>query len=163
MINAYSELYLDDAMNNLGDMVEYAICDLGFSPDVIWGYFISSGISSCFETGNPKYIAGMSGYELAKNILDRVGVSYENIEPSYREYKGVEFWAGWILAYYQWLTGMRFEDMARNGLSLADVFPLYVLHESDECKFVEVANTIIERNRKEISYYGLSDNKEQHQ
>ena len=27
---AYSELYLDDAMHNLGDMVEYAVCDLGF-------------------------------------------------------------------------------------------------------------------------------------
>ena len=149
MISAYSELYLDDAMNNLGDMVEYSICNLGFSPDIIWGYFISSGIASCFETGNPKYIAGMSGYELARDILDRVGVSYENIEPSYREHKGVEFWAGWILAYYQWTTGMRFEDMARDGLSLSDVFSLYVLHESDESKFVEVSNTIIERNKKD--------------
>ena len=26
MTNAYSELYLDDAMQNLGDMVEYAVC-----------------------------------------------------------------------------------------------------------------------------------------
>lgn len=33
MTNAYSELYLDDAMHNLGDMVEYAVCDLGFDPD----------------------------------------------------------------------------------------------------------------------------------
>ena len=30
MTHAYSELYLDDAMNNLGDMVEFAVCDLGF-------------------------------------------------------------------------------------------------------------------------------------
>ena len=55
------------------------------------------------------------------------------------------------------------EDMAMNGLSLSDVFSLYILHESDESKFVEVANAIIGRNRKEISYYGLQDNKEQHQ
>ena len=36
MLNAYSELYLDDAMQNLGDMVEYAVCDLGFDPDVFF-------------------------------------------------------------------------------------------------------------------------------
>ena len=149
MISAYSELYLDDSMKNLGDMIEYSICDLGLSPDVIWGYFISSGIASCFEKGNPKYIAGMSGIELAKTILDKVGVSYVNASPSYREQKGVEFWSGWILAYYQWLTGMRFEDMAKDGLSLSDVFSLYIFHESDESKFVEAANNIIERNKKD--------------
>ena len=149
MINAYIESYLDDAMNHLGDMIEYSICNLGFSPDVIWGYFISSGIASCFEKGNPKYIAGMSGFELAKTILDKVGVSYENVNPSYREQKGVEFWSGWILAYYQWLTGMRFEDMAKDGLSLSNVFSLYILHEADESKFVEAANNIIERNKKD--------------
>ena len=32
MMNAYNELYLDDAMNNLGDMVEYAVCDMGYDP-----------------------------------------------------------------------------------------------------------------------------------
>ena len=40
---AYSELYLDDAMHNLGDMVEYAVCDLGFDPDTFFGWFIFSG------------------------------------------------------------------------------------------------------------------------
>lgn len=42
MTNAYSELYLDDAMHNLGDMVEYAVCDLGFDPDTFFGWFIFS-------------------------------------------------------------------------------------------------------------------------
>ena len=65
MTNAYSELYLDDAMHNLGDMVEYAVCDLGFDPDTFFGWFIFSGIAEKFENGNPKYLTGMSGYELA--------------------------------------------------------------------------------------------------
>ena len=30
-MNAYNELYLDDAMANLGDMVEYAVCTLGYA------------------------------------------------------------------------------------------------------------------------------------
>ena len=38
-MNAYNELYLDDAMANLGDMVEYAVCTLGYAPDSLAGSF----------------------------------------------------------------------------------------------------------------------------
>ena len=148
MTNAYSELYLDDAMQNLGDMVEYAVCDLGFDPDVFFGWFISSGIASKFEKGNPKYTTGMSGFELAEAVLTETNVAHEKREPSFVEFKGREYWAGWILAYYQWETGKRFEDIVKDGLTLSTVFSMYVLHEADESKFVEAANEIIARNRE---------------
>lgn len=148
MTNAYSELYLDDAMNNLGDMVEYAVCDLGFDPDEFFGWFISSGIASGFEKGNPKYIAGMSGFELAEAVLAKINVSYKKREPSYPEFKGREYWAGWILAYYQWETGKRFEDIVKDGLTLSTVFSMYILHEADESKFVDTANEMIARNKE---------------
>lgn len=147
MTNAYNELYLDDAMNNLGDMVEYAVCDLGFAPDEFFGWFISSGIASKFEKGNPKYITGMSGFELAETVLSETNVSYEKRDPSYKDFKGREYWAGWILAYYQWETGKRFEDIVKAGLTLSTVFSMYILHEADESKFVEAANEIIARNK----------------
>ena len=147
MTTAYSELYLDDAMNNLGDMVEFAVCDLKFDPDEFFGWFISSGIASKFEKGNPKYITGMSGYELAEAVLAETNVSYEKREPSYVEFKGREYWAGWILAYYQWATGKRFEDIVKDGLTLSTVFSMYILHEADESKFVDAANEIIARNK----------------
>ena len=146
-MNAYSELYLDDAMQNLGDMVDYAVCDLGFDPDEFFGWFISSGIASRFEKGNPKYVGGMSGYELADAVLTATNVSYKKKEPSYSDFKGREYWAGWILAYYQWETNQRFEDMVKNGLTLSTVLSMYILHEADVSKFVESANEIIARNR----------------
>lgn len=148
-MSAYSELYLDDAMNNLGDMIEYAVCDLGFDPDTFFGWFISSGIASRFEKGNPKYITGMSGFELAEAVLTETNVIYEKREPSYIEFKGREYWAGWILAYYQWVTGKRFEDMVRDGLALSTVLSMYILHEADESKFVDAANEIIARNKED--------------
>jgi len=148
MMGAYSELYLDDAMNNLGDMVEYAVCDLGFEPDEFFGWFISSGIASKFEKGNPKYITGMSGFELAEAVLSETNVSYEKCEPSYNQFKGCEYWAGWILAYYQWETGRRFEDIVKDGLTLSTVFSMYILHEADESKFVDAANEIIASNKE---------------
>lgn len=148
MTTAYSELYLDDAMNNLGDMVDFAVHDLGYEPDEFFNWFISSGIASRFEKGNPKYVAGMSGYELAEAVLKETNVSYTTKEPSYIEFKGREYWAGWILAYYQWITNKRFEDMVKDGLNLSTVFSMYVLHEADESKFVESANELIARNKK---------------
>lgn len=148
MPHAYSELYLDDAMNNLGDMMEYAVCDLGYEPDTFFGWFISSGIASKFEKGNPKYVAGMSGFELAEAVLTATNVIFERKVPSYYEDKGREYWAGWILAYYQWMTNQRFEDIIKGGLSVSSVFSMYILHEADESKFVDAANEIIGRNTK---------------
>ena len=148
MTTAYNELYLDDAMHNLADMVEYAVCDLGFEPDEFFGWFVSSGIASKFEKGNPKYITGMSGVELAEAVLNKINVTFATKEPSFSMDKGREYWAGWILAYYQWSTGMRFEDIIKNGLPLSKVMSMYILHEADESKFVENANEIIARNKK---------------
>ena len=149
MTHAYSELYLDDAMKNLGDMMEYAVCDLEYDPDTFFGWFISSGIASKFEKGNPKYVAGMSGTELAEAVLTATNVVFEQKLPSDYEEKGREYWGGWILAYYQWLTNRRFEDIVKCGLSMSSIFSMYILHEADESKFVDAANEIIDRNTKD--------------
>ena len=148
MTIAYNELYLDDAMHNLADMVEYAVCDLGFEPDEFFGWFVSSGIASKFEKGNPKYITGMSGIELAEVVLNKTNVEFQSNEPSFSMDKGREYWAGWILAYYQWTTGMRFKDIIKNGLPLSTIMSMYILHEADESKFVENANEVIARHKE---------------
>ena len=137
MTVAYNELYLDDAMNNLGDMIDYATRDLGYGPDDFFGWFISSGIASKFETGNPKYITGMSGFELAEAVLSLTNISYKKQEPSYIDSKGREYWSGWILAYYQWETNMRFEDMVKNGLTLSTVFSFFSITFSLSVYYIE--------------------------
>ena len=136
MMRAYNESYLDDAMQNLGDMVEYAVYDCEY------------GIASKFEKGNPKFIAGMSGVELAESVLKATNIKNREIPSTHPEDKGREYWSGWILAYYQWYTGRRFEDMLADGLTLSKVFSMYILHEADESKFVEAAEQILQRNRE---------------
>lgn len=147
MMNAYSELYLDDAMQNLGDMVEYAVCDCGYDPDEFFGWFVSSGVASKFEKGNPKYITGMSGVELAEAVLRATNIRLSGIAPSHPDFKGREYWAGWIFAYYQWQSGRRFEDIVADGLTLSTVFGMYIHHEADNSKFVDSADAIIRRNK----------------
>lgn len=147
MTNAYNESYLHDAMNNLGDMVEYAVCIQGIEPDTFFGWFISSGIAAKFEKGNPKYIVGMSGCELAEATLKRTNSPSKGPYTPYIPCKGREYWAGWILAYYQWIRNRRFKDIVNDGLTLSTVLSMYILHEADESKFVEVADGIIQRNK----------------
>lgn len=148
-MKGYSELYLNDAKKNLGEMIEYTVVDLGYEPDEFFGYFISSGIADKFGKGNPKYVAGMSGIELAENVLRTVGMKIKSKQCDHTGYKGIAYWSGWILAYYQWETGRRFEDIVNDGLTLSCVFSMYILHEADESKFVDTANEMIARNQAE--------------
>ena len=147
MTHAYNEEYLDDAMKNLGDMVDYAVHNCGYEPDTFFDLFISSGIARQFENGNPKYVAGMSGVELAQAVLRNTNHTTEFPEALFSEDYGREYWAGWILAYYQWISKKRFEDIVSDGLPLSKVCDMYILHEADPSKFVENADIIIERYR----------------
>ena len=149
MTHAYNESYLDDAMQNLGDMLDYGLVDCGYDPDEFFSWFISSGIAAKIENANPKYITGMSGVELAREVVFLTFGYYPTQERVIKNFTGREYWAGWILAYYQWYSGQKFSDMAENGLFLSEVLSLYILHEADQSKFVETANGIISRHKLE--------------
>ncbi|MCL2060619.1 MAG: helix-turn-helix domain-containing protein [Oscillospiraceae bacterium] len=136
-------------MNNLGDMLDYAVNDCGFDAEDFFGHFIVSGVADAFERGSPKYVAGLSGPELASEVIYRTlhfrpdKPSAENID------KSPEYWAGWILAYYQWQSFLRFSDILKNGLTLNRVLSLYpTLHEADISKFVTIADRSIKSNIK---------------
>lgn len=56
-----------------------------------------------------------------------------------------EYWCGWSLAYYQWVTSRSFKDIHDN-ISMLEIRKLYsTLHEAAEEKFVDTANAIIRR------------------
>ena len=147
MTRAYEEMYIDDAMNNLGDMLDYAVNDCGYDAGEFFAQFIVSGVAAAFERGNPKYVAGLSGPELASEVIFRTHGIRPDAPPSDGIDKSAEYWAGWSLAYYQWYTARRFNDMLKNGLSMDRVLSLYpTLHEADITKFTAVADKIFERN-----------------
>jgi hypothetical protein len=147
MTRAYEETYLDDAMNNLGDMFDYAVIDCGYDPEEFFGHFIVSGVAGAFERGNPKYVAGLSGPELASEVIFRIFGARPDVQPSENADKSPEYWAGWSLAYYQWYTARRFSDMRKNGLNMERVLSLYpTLHEADISKFAAVADRIIRKS-----------------
>ena len=71
MTPAYEEMYLNDAMCAIGEMLDYAVHDCGCDGDLFFTQFLSSGVAEQFERGNPKFVGGMSGVELALEVFRR--------------------------------------------------------------------------------------------
>lgn len=143
MTRAYSESYLNDAAENLGDMLAYAVNDCGYDADEFFGWFVMSGLADQFGNGNPKYIAGLSGIELAREVVYQTRGVRPSIEATQDIEKDAAYWAGWALAHYQWFSGFRFADIIRGGLTVSKVKSLYILHEADISKFIDAADSMI--------------------
>lgn len=146
MTYAYNSLYLEDVMNNLGTLFDCAVhaahCDL----TLFYEMFLSSGIASQIEAGNPRYLSGLSGMELMQLVLDKTidktvpVLSYVPLD------RTPEYWAGWALAYYQWYRARSFSFLRNNGLNISTLLSLYpTLHEADLSKFVQTADALIEQ------------------
>lgn len=149
-MNAYNKIYLDDAMHNLAVMLDYGTQADGDSKQ-FFDRFIVSDISKQFEKGNPKYIAGYSGIELAKFVLKSTGANKTDI-PYSPSGRSPEYWSGWALAYIQWYTGMSFERLASRGLDIKSIARLYpTLHEADITKVATTLLSIIERSSSDCS------------
>lgn len=145
MIKAYSKLYLEDAQRNFASMFDYAIRGLNYDADDFFSIFISSGVAENFQIGNPKYIAGLSGIELARKVVEHTENKFSLVTLDNTD--GPEYWLGWVLSYYQWYTGLRFSDIKEYGLVPSVILSRYILHEADISKFVKEANSIILSNK----------------
>lgn len=144
MMGAYNEIYLDDAMDNLGEAFDYVVNSCGMELGIFIERFIVSGIAGKFASGIPKYIAGLSGTEMAQEVMlstgSRVMVdNYNNFECS------PEYWCGWILAYYQWYSKRSYKNIMQY-ITADELMKLYPsLHEASEEKAVESIDKIIRR------------------
>lgn len=135
-MHAYGEDYLELAQKNLGNMLDYAVNSLQYDLKRFYDMFLVSGLSKQFENGNPKYIAGMTGCELAKEVLREIGQDISNVEDEMYLDKSPEYWTGWALAFYQWYSALRFGKIQK-AVPVTEVLGMYpTMHEADLMKFV---------------------------
>lgn len=97
MTRAYDESYLSDVMRNVGIMAHFCINEYGLTPEGFDEVFLRSYVSRQIAMGNPNYLVGHSGKELADIVLEGYDVR-QPVRDSY--YITPEYWAGWVLAYY---------------------------------------------------------------
>lgn len=147
MIHAYDEQYLNDAMKNLGEAVDYAVNSCRTEMRDFFNLFISSGVADQFGRGVPKVVSGMSGTELVLEVFRKSGVVRPLPEPQEEYDYSSAYWCGWIIAYYQWYSGISFRDIFQS-ISAGELERLYsTLHEASEEKCVDTLNRMMQRNQ----------------
>ena len=140
MIHAYDEEYVMLAQRVMGDMLDYAVNTLDYTLTFFYQMFLVSGMAKQFEAGNPRYVAGKNGCEVAREVLEQCGIDCEKPDLMYMD-KSPEYWTGWVLAYYQWYSGRSFQRIEADNpvsyiCSLYDPF-----HEADVTRVLQVMET----------------------
>ena len=157
-IRAYAEDYLAGAQRILGDAVDFAVMTLGIDANAFGEAFAVSASSKQFAAGNPRYVAGMNGCELARKVLTETGFPFTDAEDAMYIDKGPEYWAGWALAFYQWYSWRGFMEIL-SAVSLGRIIGMYpAYHEMDIMQFADHMDELLKaanpqtrlRNRREI-------------
>ncbi len=144
MNGAYSEMYLEDAMRNLGEMTEYAKEVCGLDLDTLFHMFTVSGYARRWEKGDPAVISGLSGTELCSRIIQKCGIEDREEKPALIRFETDEnYWTGYFIAYYQWKKRRSFQYIF-SCLKEKDLLRLYpALHTASEEKGIEVIDRIL--------------------
>ena len=162
MIHAYQEIYLSKAQAVLGEAFDYAVNACKISGDKFIKLFVASTVSEKLENGEPAFLAGKSGIELAADIVAETTGKELSAEPIVRFDRSVEYWIGWAVAYYQWYSGRSYRSIFK-AFTFDELQKMYaVLHEADVSKFADIADARMrerfpETNLKHIrTVYGCS-------
>ena len=108
-MNAYSDLYLDEAQDWLGEFLETSVYVLKMDLKEIWKRFVLSQYSLLFGAGDPFIISGKSGSEVAFILCDK---RVDELPFIYD--RTPEYWLGWALSYYQWEKNISFAMITNN-------------------------------------------------
>ena len=148
---AYQETYLSKAQAALGDAFDYAINTCRIPGSDFIKLFTASSVSRRMENGEPAYLAGKSGIEIAADVLlESTGKQLE-AEPQEHFGRSREYWIGWAVCYYQWFSARSYLDIFK-VLSYEDLANMYyTLHEADITKFVDIADEKIRKHFKDTN------------
>ncbi len=144
----------------MAHMLDIAVGLYGYDLEEFYDMFLSSDYPARIERGESTVIAGMSGHEMAYDIIS----AHRDIELRGNDFtvdRSPEYWIGWSLSYYQWVSLKTFRRI--NELvsipSMYGMYPKY--HEMDISQFVDRVNEIDEEHSKQAfkrlrKYAGLS-------
>ncbi len=139
MTHAYQEIYLSNAQSAMGDAFDYAVNTCKISGENFIQMLLSSSVCRKLENGEPNYLAGKSGVEIAREIIEETTGKQSVHAQDYQISRSPEYWIGWAVAYYQWFSGRRYQQIFE-ALPFQDLEKMYyTLHEADVSKFADIA------------------------
>ena len=143
MIHAYDASYLVHSEKVLGWMLDTAVNLFSVEAHVFWRTFLASGYAERFGSGESRLLAGMTGYELAVEVLHAGKIRYRPRPPREVNELSPEYWAGWALARYQWYTALPFAAIDE-VVPIKSVIAMYdPFHEMDIRQFFGEMNKLV--------------------
>ncbi len=131
MTHAYNSLYVDSAQDILGHAFDWVANTCGEDLVRFCDLFSRSKISSMFEIGYPKYVAGCNGAELVNFVMEDMELPEYSCPHEFYADRSAEYWAGWVLAYFQWKNKLTFNAIFQR-VPIGKVLNLYPTgHEQD--------------------------------
>ena len=142
MICAYDPNMRPKAQVLLGRALDFAVHEVGYLPEDFMQLFMQSGFAKQFERGNPAIIMGKNGVELVFDVLERTIGIQRPIEVRFSKGRSKEYWIGWALAYYQWVSNSSFWSILLDVPMdrLQGMYRSY--HEMDIQRFVDAMDTL---------------------
>ncbi len=136
MTNAYDRDYLYHAQKNFAHMVDFAVNTCGYDINEFLSMFLASSVCEQFENGNPAYIAGKTGPELARIVVKEIKDADIPQDDVMFLDKTPEYWLGWALSFYVWDKNYKFGYILA-AVPADDMICMYdTMHEADITKFV---------------------------
>lgn len=161
---AYDKNLFGKAQMSLAWMFDYGVVGCGLSLTDFYSRFLASNISKYFAIGDSTVVAGMSGVEMAMRIIEESDSSAILPKPEFAINRSREYWLGWSLAYYQWVTNLTFDKITEN-VGIEDIYEMYdKYHEMDIRQFADELDEMRRQAKQESSlkrlrtYAGLSQN-----
>ena len=150
-IHAYQETYLSKAQASLGDAFDYAINTCEIPGEDFIRFFTASSVSKRMENGEPAFLAGKGGIEIAIDVVLETTGKLLDKDPQEHMGRSREYWIGWAVCYYQWYSARSFSDIFK-VLSFEDLQNMYyTLHEADITKFANIVDEIIREHFKDTN------------
>lgn len=138
MTHAYNQLYLAKSSRTVGTMLHNAVYEFGIDGTDFLKRFIQSDVATEIENGNPKYIAGKSGFELFLEVMEKTDGKTFDSELIENYEKSDVYWVGWMITHYQWYSRKTFKSIL-DTISFDELLGLYsTLHEADIHKSYDV-------------------------
>ena len=73
MARAYKKTFLNNVMCNLAVMMDCGVRKYGYLIEDFYEKFLAFEVSRQFANGNPRYLVGLSGAELADTVMEASG------------------------------------------------------------------------------------------
>lgn len=154
MLHAYDLNIVPVVQNLLGGMYDFGVNGLGYNISEFHQLFLNSRYCKRIERADSGTVMGQSGIELCYEILNRNQID-RNIVDEYTlkalAGRSREYWTGWSISYYQWVTSFSFEKIneLRNINEIVQMYEVY--HEMDIRQFVDKMNSIYRLRNQETN------------